>query len=150
MDLILWRHADAHDGVPDMPRALTERGHRQARDVAAWLRGRLPGDARILVSPAVRARQTAEALGRPFETVPELAPGADATAVLLATGWPDGAGTVLVVGHQPTLGLAVSFLVFGEERELSIKKGGLFWLSNRVRRDERETIVKAAMTPELL
>lgn len=150
MDLILWRHADAHDGVPDMPRALTERGYRQARDVAAWLRGRLPGDARILVSPAVRARQTAEALGRPFETVPELAPGADATAVLLAAGWPDGAGTVLVVGHQPTLGLAVSFLVFGEERELSIKKGGLFWLTNRVRRDERETIVKAAMTPELL
>lgn len=150
MDLILWRHADAHDGVPDMQRALTEKGIKQARELAAWLHGRLPEDARVLCSPAVRARQTAEALARPFETVDELAPGADATAVLLAAGWPEASGTVLVIGHQPTLGRVAAYLAFGEERELSIKKGGLFWLTNRVRRDERQTVIKAVMTPELV
>jgi phosphohistidine phosphatase len=149
MDLILWRHADAFDGVPDMQRALTAKGSKQAKDVAKWLNARLPADARILVSPAVRAQQTAEALERPFQTVAELAPGADATAILLASGWPEGAGTVLVVGHQPTLGQAAAMLLFGEERELSLKKGGLVWLTNRVRRDERQTVLKAAMSPEL-
>lgn len=150
MDLILWRHADAFDGVPDMQRALTPKGIKQAKDMAKWLNSRLPAEARILVSPAVRAQQTADALDRPFETRRELAPGADATAILLAAGWPDAAGTVLVVGHQPTLGQAAAMLMFGEERELSLKKGGLVWLTNRVRRDERQTVLKAAMTPELL
>lgn len=150
MDLILWRHADAQDGTPDLRRALTAKGAKQAKDVAKWLNGRLPADARILVSPAVRAQQTAEAMDRPFQTVPGLAPGADATAVLLASGWPDAAGTVLVVGHQPTLGQAAAMLIFGEERELSIKKGGLVWLTNRVRRDERQTVLKAALSPELV
>jgi phosphohistidine phosphatase len=56
---------------------------------------------------------------------------------------------VLVVGHQPTLGQAAAMLLFGEERELSLKKGGLVWLTNRVRRDERQTVLKAAMSPEL-
>lgn len=150
MDLILWRHADAHDGVPYMKRALTAKGAKQAQEVARWLRDRLPGDARVLVSPAVRAQQTAEALARPFETVEDLAPGADATAVLTVSGWPDAAGTVLVVGHQPTLGRLAGYLIFGQESDLSLKKGGLVWLTNRVRRDERQTVLKAAITPELV
>lgn len=150
MDLILWRHADAQDGTPDLRRALTAKGAKQAKDMAKWLDERMPADTRVLVSPAVRARQTAEALERPFETLPELAPGADATAVLLASGWPEGAGTVLVVGHQPTLGQVAAMLIFGEEKELSLKKGGLVWLTNRVRRDEHQTVLKAAMTPELV
>lgn len=150
MDLILWRHADAHDGIPDMQRALTAKGVKQAQDMASWLAARLPADARILVSPATRAQQTAEALGRDFKTEVSIAPGADVTAVLLAVGWPDTAGTVLVVGHQPTLGSLTSYLLFGEEDDLSIKKGGLIWLTNRVRRDERQTIIKAVMTPGMV
>ena len=30
MDLILWRHADAEDGSPDMARSLTEKGQKLA------------------------------------------------------------------------------------------------------------------------
>jgi len=150
MDLILWRHADARDGVPDMERELTAKGEKQARDMAAWLAERLPAEARVLASPATRAQQTVLALGRDFETVPELAPGADATAVLMAAGWPDASGTVLVVGHQPTLGNLASYLIFGEEDELSLKKGALIWITNRVRRDERQTVIKAVMTPGMV
>ena len=34
MDLILWRHADAQDGSPDMERALTAKGLKQAELMA--------------------------------------------------------------------------------------------------------------------
>ena len=63
MDLILWRHAEAEDGVPDGARALTKKGLKQAAAIAAWLKPRLPDATRILVSPATRAQQTAAALG---------------------------------------------------------------------------------------
>ncbi len=150
MDLILWRHADAQDGESDMKRALTEKGLRQAEQMAAWLEPRLPKETRILVSPAVRAYQTANALGRDYETVAEIAPGADGVHILAAAGWPDAKGTVLVVGHQPTLGEAASLLLFGEPSPMSMKKAGLIWLTNRVRGSQPQTVLKAAMTVEML
>lgn len=150
MDLILWRHADAVDGADDMRRALTELGRKQAKLVGKWLDAHLPGEARILVSPAVRAQETARALGWAYETVEALAPGVDAVEVAQACGWPESAGTVLVVGHQPTLGRLTSMLLFGAEQEFTLKKGGLVWLTNRVRRDERQVVLKAALHPGLL
>jgi phosphohistidine phosphatase, SixA len=43
MELILWRHAEAEDGSPDLERELTGKGHKQAEKMAAFLRPRLPG-----------------------------------------------------------------------------------------------------------
>lgn len=149
MDLILWRHADAQDDEADMSRALTAKGRKQAQQMAAWLRARLPETTRILVSPAVRALQTADALELAYEVVANIAPGAVGVQVLSEAGWPDAHGTVLIVGHQPTLGDAASLLLFGETSALSIKKGGLLWLTNRVRGSQPQTILKAAMSPEL-
>ncbi|MDP1716682.1 MAG: histidine phosphatase family protein, partial [Burkholderiales bacterium] len=68
MELILWRHADAEDGRPDAGRKLTAKGAKQAEVMAAWLRERLPEDTAVLVSPARRAQQTAQALSKKFET----------------------------------------------------------------------------------
>lgn len=150
MDLILWRHADAVDGVPDMERALTAKGLKQAAQMAAWLNARLPKDALILVSPAKRAMQTAQALERPLQIVKKIAPGADAMSVVLAAGWPDAGGTVVVVGHQPSLGQTASLLMCGAESDLGIKKGGLWWLTNRVRQETQQTLVRVVMTPELV
>jgi phosphohistidine phosphatase len=42
MDLILWRHAEAEEGGPDLERKLTPKGRKQAKRVAAWLLQRLP------------------------------------------------------------------------------------------------------------
>ncbi|MGB6053615.1 MAG: histidine phosphatase family protein, partial [Burkholderiaceae bacterium] len=42
MELILWRHADAEPGEPDLERALTAGGRRQAAKMAAWLDRKLP------------------------------------------------------------------------------------------------------------
>src|SRR5450631_3211762 len=101
MDLILWRHADTvvakNDSEPDFQRRLTGKGRKQAAHVAAWLERHMPDSTKVLVSPAVRARETAEALGRKFHTVPELGPGAPAAQVLIAAGWPDSRHPVLVI-----------------------------------------------------
>lgn len=150
MDLILWRHADAEDGVVDMTRELTAKGRKQAVAVGGWLDARLAKETRVLVSPATRAQQTAAGLGRRFETVQAIEPGADPHDLMHAVGWPESAGTVLVVGHQPTLGLVAGMLLFGEPRPVTLKKGGLVWLTNRTKRGDQQVILKAALIPELV
>jgi phosphohistidine phosphatase len=150
MDLILWRHADAQDGSPDLARELTSKGHRQAADMAKWLKLHLPSENEILCSPAARARQTAQALTHEFKTVEEIGPGASYEAILSAAGWPNRKGAVLVVGHQPTLGQTAAWLLSGEVAEWGIKKGAVWWLTNRVRGERRETVLRAAISPDLL
>ena len=150
MDLILWRHAEAEPGEPDLGRRLTSKGLKQAERMAAWLESRLPDTTRILVSPADRTQQTALALGRKFRTVDEIGPGASATAVLAAAGWPDGRETVLVVGHQPTLGEVAALLLSGEAASWSIKKGAVWWLTNRTRNGDSAVVLKLAIGPDLV
>lgn len=132
MDLILWRHAEAEErrpGLPDARRRLTPKGEKQARRMAKWLRKRLPKDTRILVSPTERTQMTAHALGLPFEIEERIGPDADADDVLKAAGWPAGAGAVLVVGHQPTVGRVAALVMTGKEADWAIKKGAVWWLS---------------------
>jgi phosphohistidine phosphatase len=150
MDLILWRHADAEPGLPDLDRTLTSKGAKQAERMAAWLERHLPERCRIVVSPAVRAQQTARALGRRFRVADELAPGAPPEAVLAVSGWPDARDAVLVVGHQPTLGEAAALAVCGRALPWAVRKGAVWWLSNRVRGDEAAVIVRAVIAPDFL
>lgn len=150
MDLILWRHAEAEPGEPDLGRRLTSKGLKQAERMAAWLEPRLPDTTRILVSPAARSQQTALALGRKFKVVDEIAPGASAAAVLAAAGWPDGRETVLVVGHQPTLGEVAATLLTGDAAGWSLRKGAVWWLSNRNRDGDSAVVLKLAIGPDLV
>ena len=150
MDLILWRHAEAVDGQPDLARELTPKGVKQAKAIAQWLRSRLPRQTRIIVSPAARAQQTAAALTEEFKIDRQLAPGAPPTAVLAAAGWPEHRGAVVVVGHQPTLGMAAGLLIAGEPMPWSIKKGAIWWLSYRVRGKHRQVVLRAVISPDLL
>lgn len=149
MDLILWRHAEAEDGQPDKGRKLTAKGEKQARDMAAWLKTRLPKDARVMSSGATRALQTAMALADEPEISPALGVGASAASILAAAGWPAN-GTVVVVGHQPSLGQVAALLLCGEEQDWSIKKGAVWWITNRVRQDEAQTVLRVAMAPDML
>lgn len=147
MDLILWRHADAEDGIPDEARQLTAKGEKQARRIAKWLAQRLPDDTRILVSPARRAQQTAKALTKNFETCAEVGTATVPAAFLEAAGWPDYDGSVLIVGHQPVIGHALSLVLTGEERDWAVKKGAIWWLASRGR---GEAVVRAVMAPDLV
>jgi phosphohistidine phosphatase len=150
MDLILWRHAEAEPGEPDLGRRLTSKGLKQADRMAAWLDAHLPDTCRILVSPADRAQQTALALKRKFKTVAELSPGASASAVLAAANWPESREPVLIVGHQPTLGGVASMLMSGEEAYWSVRKGAVWWLSNRAREDVAAVVLKVAVAPDFI
>ena len=150
MDLILWRHAEAEPGVPDLGRRLTAKGVQQAQRVAGWLDRHLPSTARVLASPADRAQQTALALKRKFRVVPELAPGASPATVLAAAGWPDAREPVLVVGHQPALGEVAALLLSGEEAAWSVRKGAVWWLTRRVRGSEAGVVLKVVIGPEFV
>jgi phosphohistidine phosphatase len=146
----LWRHADADDTTPgksDLERSLTAKGEKQARRVAAWLGERLPKGVRILASPAKRAQQTARALAKHFETSGDVGTASAPHSVLTAAGWPDGDGTVIVVGHQPTLGQAAALALTGRPADWSVKKGALWWLESRGR---GEAQVRAVIAPDML
>ena len=149
MDLILWRHAEAEDGMPDLERPLTPRGQKHAARMAEWLQQRLPAKFVVLASPARRAQETAQALAASYRTVNALAPGAAVRAVLGAADWPGHKNAVVVVGHQPDLGRAAAFLVSGTEASWSVRKGGLWWLSDRVRDEGAQVVVRAVVAPDL-
>jgi phosphohistidine phosphatase len=150
MDLILWRHAEAEEGSPDLQRALTAKGVKQARKMAEWLDTQLPEGCKILVSPSVRTLQTVEPLGRKYKVAPQLAPGASPHDVLRAANWPNSKETVLVVGHQPTLGQVAALLIGGQEREWEMKKAAAWWIVQREPQDPDSVYLKAVMTPELI
>lgn len=154
MELILWRHADAEPGEPDLHRALTAKGEKQARRVAEWLHKRLPQTAKIYVSPARRAQQTAQALAEisphRLRTLDDLGPGATAAKVIAAADWPRSKAAIVIVGHQPTLGFVASELLTGTALDWSLKKGGLWWLSGSEHNDYGDTVLRAVINPDLV
>lgn len=147
MDLILWRHADAENGIPDDARRLTAKGRKQAKKMAAWLAARLPVDYRVMVSPAARARETAAALTNNVTIEKAVSTAATPQGVLKAAGWPDGAGTVVIVGHQPTLGAVAALALTGEAAAWNIKKGAIWWIA---RDADGGVQVRAVLTPGVL
>lgn len=153
MNLVIWRHADASPGEPDAARPLTDPGRLQAAAVAGWLTKHLPGPYRVIGSPALRARATAGALTPDYEAVPALGYGLESAtgqAVLVAAGWPDGQGTVVFVGHQPTVGKVVSLLLAGVEGKCEVFGGSAWWFSNEVKTFEKLNLLRAVVSPDLL
>lgn len=162
MDLILWRHAEAEEiapGIDDPHRGLTPRGLKQARRTADWLNRFLPAGARVISSPALRCQQTAAALERRVKLVEALAPEGSVEGLLAAARWPDSREPVLVVGHQPTLGLAAAYLMTGARLgrphgpdllPWAIKKGAVWWLRHRPREERCEVVLVAVRTAEMM
>ena len=148
MELILWRHAESPPGYPDGERVLSAAGRHAATAMARWLVARLDGRERILVSPARRAQETAQALGRPFVTEPRIGTAATPEDVLETIGWPYGDERVIVVGHQPTLGAIAAGVLTGQPRDWAMAPGALWW----VVRDEqaRRAELRAYLTPDLV
>ena len=153
MDLILWRHAEAgeaHEGADDLQRHLTAKGERQAARMAVWLNRQLPATARLLASPAQRTLQTAAALDRKVKTVGELGPDGTVEGLLHAVRWPDAREPVVVVGHQPTLGVTAAYLLAGQPLPWAVRKGALWWLRAREREGELQVVLHAVISPELV
>ena len=153
MDLIIWRHAEAHEAEPgeeDMLRALTSRGRKQADRMSVWLDAQLPQGTRILSSPAVRAEQTVLALKRKYKVRDALSPGASVQDILETSGWPNAKYPVLLVGHQPALGGVVAKLLSMPEEACAIRKGSVWWLRHRHRDGQGQTVLMSVTCAEML
>ena len=157
MDIILWRHAEAEDNAgSDMARRLTPRGERQAARMASWLKSQFEDLANrrshwhVIASPAVRAQQTAAALKMPIETVKAIAPDAPADAILRAANWPNNKSHVIVVGHEPTLGMVAGALLNGAEDYVPFKKGAVCWFRASVQDGKTNVVLVASATPKTI
>jgi phosphohistidine phosphatase len=159
MNLLLWRHAEAEDGgmdeASDLARELSTKGQRQARHMAAWLHQHLPDYSRILVSPARRTRQTADALGLHYNIEPRLAPGATVTTILKAAELPsskpyESERSLLLVGHQPWIGGTARLLLSGQKHDWSVRKAAVWWLVHRERDGVGEWTLRCIMDADLL
>jgi phosphohistidine phosphatase len=158
MDLILWRHAEAEPLLPgqeDAQRALTPKGQRHALRMAHWLDHHLPEGTRMLVSPAVRAEQTAQALQRKYKLRAELSPDSMGQDLLPLVGWSEtgglaGRGPVLLVGHQPSLGQLAALLLGLQAERLALRKGAVWWLRSRKAETIWQTQLIAAISPDLV
>jgi len=150
MELVLWRHAEAEDGIDDMARALTPKGWHQAGQMAQWLKGQLPGDVRIVASPAVRTRETADALDLPYEIDRRIAPDAGADQLLAASGWPDGHGLVILVGHNPAISVLASRLAGAQDASVVLRRAAAWWFACNTDGLAPRLTLKTVMTPSLL
>ena len=140
MDLVIIRHAiaferDRHRWREDAARPLSPEGISRARKSAAGLKKLVPRPQRLLTSPLVRARQTAQILtdvaGWPAaEEALELSPGEPAGTVLALLAKNRNRLTALV-GHQPGLGqlLAACLLRRGGSLPVELKKNAVACLS---------------------
>lgn len=119
MEVIIIRHGDALSadrtealGLSDGERPLTDKGRRQTRAAATGLRHTL-GEARvdyILVSPLLRARQTADILHDYLDDpitdeTDALAPATGAATIDAALHDYTGSERLVLIGHEPDLGI---------------------------------------------
>lgn len=136
MSRFWWmRHAEAAPGAVDAQRALTPYGQQQAQQVGQWLQQQSVQPEAIYSSHYLRARQTAEALGRALQLVPEVL--SDVTPEhsvdqALAQLWPLSGRAVLVVTHQPLWGAMMARLYSEPNQPWAIPPAGLAWMDGEV------------------
>src|SRR2546423_3786049 len=143
MQLLTIRHGTAKDsaeGVDDASRALTKAGKKDIKEVSTGLKTLVESLDVIASSPLLRAQQTAEIVAKayddpPIQTVDALVPGHDPGEL---GEWLAGNASVVsiaVVGHEPHLGILVTWLMAGARNSRGeLSKGGaaLIDFSSRV------------------
>ena len=70
--------------------------------------------------------------------------------MLGAAGWPNGKSVVLMIGHQPSVGQAISLLLGLKQDSCPVRKGALWWIRTRERDGDVQTVVVTVQSPELL
>lgn len=159
MLLYILRHAEAEALSPsglDADRALSDAGQKRMKAVARAIGRMEPDFDAVLVSPLLRARQSAEAVATAcrFRDEPQvtesLLPGADPSLLLEALAEAEWK-TVLAVGHEPHLGRLFGRLVSGrKDVEVPVKKAALavFEVHRHLGADRAD--LKSYLPPRLL
>jgi phosphohistidine phosphatase len=141
-NLILWRHAEAEvesDSGIDSDRKLTKNGRKDAKKMAEWLNQNLPKNTEILSSPAKRCLETVAELQhsnqskikREVKIADFLRVDSSVDEIAKQVSNDDTSQTILIVGHQPNLGLLLAKLLGMKEGALIVKKGAVWWLRQR-------------------
>jgi phosphohistidine phosphatase len=134
MEVYIVRHGIAEDapkkGGGDAARALTEEGKQKMKEAAeGFARLGISVD-RILSSPLIRAKQTAEilakALGMKVDEMEELGPGHTPEEVCSRISKMSKLKSVMLVGHEPNCSMLASYLLDGSgSLEIQFKKGAI-------------------------
>jgi len=153
----LVRHGEAEEqrsGRSDEERELTREGRVQFEGVVAGLAALGIGLDKILTSPLIRARQTAEILAQALpgpkpQEIAALAPGGSFDAVFRALR--DPLSGIALVGHEPALGTLVSLATTGvASSALPLKKGGVACLKFSGEPRPKAALLGWLLTPKQL
>jgi len=155
-NLILWRHTEAEvhsKSGADFDRTLTKSGYKDAAKMAKWLNQHLPANTKAYCSPAIRCLQTAAALEALNSISIEVADflKVDSTPEIIASkvNNDDSNQTILIIGHQPNLGLLITRLLGMSESACSVKKGAVWWLRQRMSEGVMQTYLYAVKPANL-
>ena len=137
MQLLVIRHGIAEDpstvvatGQDDTGPPLSKEGKQMMKGVVAGLRELVDKVDVIGASPLLRAQQTAQIVAKayndlPIVTVEDLLPESDPPALMSWLRRQSTFNVVAIVGHQPNLGLLVTWLMSGvKASRVALTKGG--------------------------
>ena len=133
LTLLLLRHAEAEaarPGFADIDRPLSDRGRTEALDAAACMAAQALRVDAMLVSPALRTRETAIIVAAELDIAdePQLEPalylGEAAELLPPLQRCTDRAQTVLMVGHNPGLSALAQQFMGGTQR-IEMRSAGL-------------------------
>lgn len=155
VELLVIRHGIAEEkdtfaatGKDDSLRPLTKEGRWKMERVAKGLRRLLPSVSLIATSPYTRALQTAEILTDEYEKaelerLDTLTPEGKPQAFMAWLREREADERVAAVGHEPHLGMLVSWMLTGEavEGRIALRKGGACLLEL----DDRPRVGKARL-----
>ena len=146
MILYVMRHAEAVEGsdtLQDQWRYLTEKGRSVAGKMSSAIAKNGPKARLTITSPLTRAVQTAEiasenACRKNMIVASELLlPGADIAALVAHLKSGLDATRVMLVGHEPQLGVLVATLLGREGEAVPLKKGACVALELDVKRKDK-------------
>ena len=163
MQLLVVRHAIAEEreqfrssGQDDALRPLTEGGRRKMERVALGLRRIVKTIDLIATSPFVRAAQTAAIVAHAYGdiapiTADELSPHNTPASLVVWLRRHEEAEVVAVVGHEPDLGILITWLLAGlAEPRVPLRKGGAALLDIATHPAPGAAVVRWVLTPALL
>ena len=156
MILYVMRHAEAVEGsdtLQDEWRYLSEKGRSVAEKMSARVVKCGPKPRLIVTSPLTRAVQTAEIIAaracRKNVVVgsPLLMPGGDVDAVVKYLKGCGNVKRVMLVGHEPQLGLLVAALLGEGQGTVTLKKGACVALEIDPAKEGRPAVFLWSLAP---
>ncbi len=162
MNLYIVRHAIAVERgtsgyEDDSQRPLTEGGRKKMKKIVKGMRQLDVELDKILTSPYVRARDTAQILADGFKLKDKIAfsdnliPPGNFDRLIDEVLEKYEVGSLALVGHEPMLSSFISFLMIGKpESAITLKKGGVCLLTADDFRRERRAALQWLLTPGIM